>query len=295
MNVGENYITDKITSNVKLENGNIEPVTWYQFKIPIRQCDEKIGSIRNFKSIRFIRMFLTGFEKETHLRFATLDLVRGEWRNFNKALHAPDRAPISDGFLDVQAVNIEENANKTPVNYVLPPGITRETDPGQSQLLQLNEQSMVLRVSDLAPGDARGVYKNTSYDMRQYKRLQMFVHAEKMTEDIRDLQDYELTCFVRIGSDMVNNYYEYEVPLRLTPHGVYSGKSLADRETVWYPENMFDFAFTKLTDAKLKRNKAKQSGTGNVSNLIPYVVYDADKPLNKISVVGNQHFRKFKT
>ena len=292
LNVGENYITDKITANVTLKNGNTEPVTWYQFKIPVRQYDEKIGSIRNFKSIRFIRMFLTGFEKETHLRLATLDLVRGEWRTFNKALNAYNTTPISNGKLDVQAVNVEENADKTPVNYILPPGVSRETDPGQPQLLQQNEQSMVMRVTDLAPNDARAVYKNTSYDMRQYKRLQMFVHAEKMLDDIRDLKDYQLTCFIRIGSDMVNNYYEYEIPLRLTPPGTYIAnvsptQEHPDRYIVWNPDNKFDFSFETLKNAKLQRNKAKQSGTFNVSNLIPYVVYDPEKPLNKISIVGN--------
>jgi len=290
MTVGDNFITDKITSSVILKNGNQEDVTWYQFKIPIRTDSvEKVGSIRNFKSIRFIRMFLTGFEQETHLRFATLDLVRGEWRTFNKKLYVDTKPPITTGKLDVQAVNIEENADKTPVNYILPPGITRETDPGQPQLLQQNEQAMVMRVTDLAPGDARGVYKNTSFDMRQYKRLQMFVHAEKMLDDVDNnkLTDYDLTCFVRLGSDMVNNYYEYEIPLKLTKEGIYFGEKLSDRETVWYPENMFDFSFETLTNAKLKRNKAKQNGSGNVSNLIPYTVYDSNVPTNKISIVGN--------
>lgn len=289
MEVGKNYIADKITTNVTLPNNKVEPVTWYQFKIPIRQYDEKIGSIRNFKSIRFIRMFMTNFAQATTLRLATLDLVRGEWRNFTKPLYQPNMTPISNGQLDIQAVNIEENASKTPVNYVLPPGISRETDPSQPALLQQNEQSMVLRVTDLAPADARAVYKNTSYDMRQYKRLQMFVHAEKMLDDTHNLKDDELTCFIRLGSDMTNNYYEYEIPLRLTPAGVYVGTDLnaPDKYIVWYPENMFDFPFTALTNAKLKRNSAKQSGTGNVSNLLPYVVYDPDKPLNKITVVGN--------
>jgi len=290
MSVGDNFITDKITSTVALKNGTQDEVTWYQFKIPIHTDSvEKIGSIRNFKSIRFIRMFLTGFEQETHLRFATLDLVRGEWRSFNKALNPIGSAPSPDGKLDVQAVNIEENADKTPVNYILPPGITRETDPGQPQLLQQNEQSMVLRVTNLAPGDARGVYKNTTYDMRQYKRLQMFVHAEKLIDDVNSnkLDNFQLSCFVRLGSDMVNNYYEYEIPLKLTPEGIYFGEKESDREIVWYPENMFDFSFESLTNAKLKRNKAKQNRSGNVSNLIPYTIYDTEKPLNKISIVGN--------
>lgn len=282
MQIGRNHITDSYTSTVNLANGNSEEVTWYQFKIPIREYNKKIGSIRNFKSIRFIRMFMTNFEKETHLRFATLDLVRGEWRNYSKDLYPVGKLPVSTGALDVQAVNIEENSDKTPVNYVLPPGITREVDPGQTQILQLNEQSMVMKVTNLAPNDARAVYKKTSYDMRQYKRLQMFVHAEQLPDDIRKLKDYELTCFIRLGSDMVNNYYEYEIPLKLTPAGVYSGESDVDRETVWMAENMFDFPFSALTDAKLKRNKSKQDGS-YISDLIPFY----DKGKNKIRVVGN--------
>ena len=287
MEVGKNYITDAITSTVELKNGHPEQVTWYQFKIPIHENLDPINGIRNFKSIRFIRMFMTNFDNEAHLRFGTLDLVRGEWRGYTQPLFPPTTVPVSVGKLDVQAVNIEENASKTPVNYILPPGITRETDPGQPQLLQQNEQSMVLRVTDLAPGDARAVYKNTTYDMRQYKRLQMFIHAEKMLSDVRDLKDYELTCFVRIGSDMKNNYYEYEIPLRLTPPGVYSGTDESQQKTVWYPENMFDFAFTALTSAKLKRNSARQDGSANASIMTPYIVYDPDKPLNKITIVGN--------
>ncbi|MDD3195674.1 MAG: cell surface protein SprA [Paludibacter sp.] len=286
MVVGTNYITDKITSNVKLANDKIEPVTWYQFKIPLREYTDKIGNIRNFKSIRFIRMFMTNFENEQHLRFATMDLVRGEWRGYTKALHSPDKPPVSTAALDVQAVNIEENSDKTPVNYILPPGITRETDPGQPQLLQQNEQSMLMRVYDLSPGDARAVYRNTAYDMRQYKRLQLFVHAEQFVDDPQNLRDNELSVFVRIGSDMVNNYYEYEVPLRLTPHGIYSSSQLSDRETVWYPENMIDFSFAALTDAKLKRNREK-GGSSNVNNLTPYYVFDPARPKNRITVVGN--------
>ncbi len=282
MVIGRNHITDSYTSTVDLKNGTSEDVTWYQFKIPVREFSDKIGSIRNFKSIRFMRMFMTGFEKETHLRFATLDLVRGEWRSYTKDLYPVGKLPVSSGELDVQAINIEENTEKTPVNYVLPPGITREVDPGQSQILQLNEQSMVLKVTHLAPEDARAVYKKTAYDMRQYKRLQMFVHAEKLPADVRTLNDYELSCFIRLGSDLTNNYYEYEIPLKLTPEGHYSSESDANREAVWAAENMFDFPFSVLTDAKLLRNKSKQDGS-YVSDLIPFY----DKGKNKIRVVGN--------
>ena len=286
MQVGQGYITDKLVARVTLENGNKEEVTWYQFKIPIRE-GTRIGAIRNFKSIRFIRMYLTGFQKETHLRFGALQLVRGEWRTYTKPLYPAGNPTPTTGQLEVQAVNIEENASRTPVNYVLPPGISRQTDPGQAQLIAQNEQAMVMRVRNLEPGDARAVYKNMSYDMRNYKKLQMFVHAEKLEEE--DLEDYELSCFIRLGSDMKNNYYEYEIPLELTPEGIYNNSNEADRRQVWKPENMFDFDFKVLTDAKLKRNRAKRAGTSGVSNTLPYEVWDEEsgKPRNKITVIGN--------
>ena len=292
MEVGRQHITEKKIRKVTLRNGETVDVAWYQFKIPLRGDSatmQRVGSIRNWKSIRFMRMYLTGFEHETHLRFATLDLVRGEWRQYTRDL-APIGVPVNTGAsIDVQTVNIEENNTRTPVNYVLPPGVSRQTDPGQAQLIAQNEQALVLRVTNLSPHDARAVYKNTGYDMRQYKNLQMFVHAEKLESLDPDLKDGDLTCFIRLGTDLRNNYYEYEIPLRLTEPGIYNNNSATDRLKVWPKENMFDFPLKALTAAKIARNKAKRAGTEGVSNTIPYVIYDDanDKPQNKITVLGN--------
>ena len=292
MEVGRQHITEKKVRKVTLRNGETEEVTWYQFKIPLRGDSatvQKIGSIRNWKSIRFMRMYLTGCEKETHLRFATMDLVRGDWRQYTRELVPVGTAVNTGASIDVQTVNIEENSTRTPVNYVLPPGVSRQTDPGQAQLIAQNEQAMVLRVMNLSPHDARAMYKNTSYDMRQYKNLQMFVHAEQMTALDPQLKDGDLTCFIRMGSDLRNNYYEYEIPLKLTEPGLYNSNNAADREKVWPTENMFDFPLKVLTDAKTARNKAKRAGNEGVSNTIPYVIYDdnSGKPQNKITVMGN--------
>ena len=292
MEVGRQHITEKKVRKVTLRNGTTAEVTWYQFKIPLRGDSatvQKVGSIRNWKSIRFMRMYMTGCSHETHLRFATLDLVRGDWRQYTRDL-APIGVAVNKGAsIDVQTVNIEENSTRTPVNYVLPPGVSRQTDPGQAQLIAQNEQSMVLRVTNLSPHDARAMYKNTAYDMRQYKNLQMFVHAEQLSAIDPDLRDGDLTCFIRLGSDLRNNYYEYEIPLVLTPPGVYNNNSAMDREAVWPKDNMFDFALKVLTDAKTARNRAKRAGNEGVSNTIPYVIYDDanDKPQNKITVLGN--------
>lgn len=278
LEIGKNYVTDKVVANVELANGNKENVTWYQFKIPIREYEKKIGSIRDFKSIRFMRMFMHNFKEETHLRFGTLELVRGEWRTYTKDLYDIKTPPSSVGQIDVSAVNIEENVNKEPVNYVLPPGVTRETDPSQPQLRQENEQSMLLKVKNLSPEDARAVYKNISYDMRQYRRLQMFTHAEKLVDDITDLKDYEMTLFLRLGSDNQSNYYEYEIPLKLTPAGHYSSN---EASVVWPDENMIDFPLELLTQVKLNRNQAKRGLT------VAYSEYDPNKPKNKVTVIGN--------
>ena len=144
-----------------------------------------------------MRMFMTNFKEDMHLRFGTLELVRGEWRGYNKDLFAIDNPPTSIASIDVTSVNIEENDNKEPVNYVLPPGVSRQTDPSQPQLTQQNEQAMLMKILDLAPGDARAVYKNIMYDMRMYRRIQMFVHAEQIIGDDSNLQDYETTVFIR--------------------------------------------------------------------------------------------------
>ncbi len=291
MVVGSNFITDKVIANVELENGKRESVAWYQFKIPIRDYEKKIGSIRDFKSVRFMRIFMHGFYEPMFLRFGTLELVRGEWRRYTKTLYDPTNPPATEGTLDVSAVSIEENNKKQPVNYVLPPGVTRETDPSQPQLTQQNEQSMVLRVYDLAQGDARAVYKNLSMDMRQYRRLQMFTHAEKMLDDLGELEDYELSVFLRMGSDAQNNYYEYEIPLKLTPQGIYTA---ADAAKVWPEENMFDFAFELFTNLKNSRNTQKNNG-GSVSYTKAYSEYDPNKPQNKITVMGNPNLGDIQT
>ncbi len=273
LEVGKNYINDKIVANVELKNGEKSSVTWYQFKIPIR----------DFRSIRFIRMFMSGFAETTHLRFGTMRLVRGDWRNYSKTLYDVNTPPTTNGTLDVSAVSIEENASKKPVNYVLPPGVTRETDPSQPQIRQENEQAMQLRVLNLAPGDARAVYKNLAFDLRQYGRIQMFAHAEQIIGE-PTLRDNEMSVFLRIGADNTNNYYEYEVPLSLTPEGFYSEENA---EIVWPASNMIDFPLSLLTQVKNNRNREKSRGNKSVNQHTPYSEYDPEHLQNKVTIVGN--------
>lgn len=292
--VGRNFITDSTSTEVTLRNGQKGRAVWYQFKVPVSEFESRIGSINDFKTIRFIRMFMTGFKKPTHLRFATFELVRGEWRTYQYSLNNRSDAP-AQGSLDMSVVNIEENAGQRPVNYVLPPGVTRIVDPSQSQATQLNEQALALKVTDLQSGDARAVYKNISMDLRYYKRIQMFVHAEKLIDDYTDLKDGDLTIFMRIGSDSRSNYYEYEIPLMLTPEGHYSTYNVSDQYAVWPVENMFDFALDRLPELKTLRNRSKKTDSDNVSFTQPYSIYDPDNERNRMTVVGNPSLSNIRT
>ena len=287
--VGNNHIVDKREYSQTWRDNTKSTVTWYQFRIPIDEFESRQGNINDFSSIRFMRMFLTGFKKPIVLRFGTFDLVMGKWRTYDQPLSA-----ASGGTLDASSVSLEENGEKTPVNYVLPPGIKREQDPSQPQLVEANEQALSLVVKNMSTGEAKAVYKNSTLDLRQYKRIQMFAHANALEQNTTRLQDGELSVFIRLGSDYKNNYYEYEIPLKLTePRSNYNRYVLADCKAVWPEENMLDVPLSVFTALKKNRNKAKAQGVA--SYLAPYSMMDAEHPQNKITIVGNPSLGEVKT
>ncbi len=248
MNLNNEYITDIV------EGKNVK---WYQFRIPVEDYESAIGNIEDFKSIRFMRMYLTGFAEPVILRFAELHLIRSEWRKYSGDL-TEGGPSVTDqtqkGTFEITSVNIEENASRDPVNYILPPGIDRVIDPSQPQIAQLNEQSMVFKIRDLPDGDARVAYKNMSMDLRQYKKMKMYIHAEALIGEM--LNDHDVTAFIRLGSDETDNYYEFEVPLELTPHN--SNYSDADRHIVWPDSNLIEINLDDFVDLKVARDDAMQ-------------------------------------
>ncbi len=293
MQVGKNYITDIIESNETDANGI--KVKWYHIRIPIYQPDKVVGEISDFKSIRFMRMLFKGFDRKTVFRFGTLELVRNEWRKYRFSLmdggmYEPEEQGSSS--FEVGAVNIEENSKKQPVNYVLPPGVTRMIDPTQPQLRELNEQALLLKVINLPDGDAKAVYKTLNMDVRKYKRLKMFIHAEALPYAETPLNDKDVCVFIRLGSDFKDNYYEYEVPVYLTPPGSYNNDNQDDREIVWPTANEIDIPFDILLQAKQARNNAMLTNNSTVSLTTPYKVADGER---MITIVGNPNISNIKT
>jgi cell surface protein SprA len=260
MAAGSNYITDKRTFNVNTVDGKSHPEDWYLFRVPIKDYARTVGNISDFKSIRFVRMYLSDFQDSTVLRFATFSLVRNQWRNFAYKIDTTGSyTPINNGTnattFNVLAVNLEENSSRSPVNYVIPPGIERVQSLSNNgvNLLQ-NEQSMSLRVLNLQDGDARGVIKTLNLNMNQYGKLSMFVHAESLLK-YTPVKNNELNAIIRIGQDYLNNYYEVKVPLKVTLPGTYP-QTDAGALIVWPDSNNLDFSLKELVNLKLRRNSS---------------------------------------
>jgi cell surface protein SprA len=276
-----------ITDSVVADNGRI----WYRFKIPLDQIDKKVGGIQDFRSIRFIRLYLKDFDgtEPITFRFADMNLGRNLWRRYLRPLvergpGLPDQFPAT--IFDVNDVNVEENSRRRPFGYVLPEGIRREQTVGgfQPNVLQ-NEQSLSLRVENLSDGEAKAVYKLTNLDLRVFKKLKMFLHAESKEPN---LQDGELSAFMRVGSDFEKNYYEYEVPLVFSRDSSLFDLIELSRE-VWRKENEFDFPLEVFTDLKIKRNNDNTAAFNLPYEDEHYLVRDGDTigfP-RRITIVGN--------
>jgi cell surface protein SprA len=290
MSVGHNYINDMMDATPERLPDGTSPITrWYQFRIPIKNPEEAIGAISGLNSIRFLRVYMRGFEEPIILRFATFELVRNTWRTYTQDLLAegdflPGNTEDNTEFL-VGTVNLEENGTRTPINYKIPPGIDRKALYGGTQVQQLNEQSVSMKVKSLQDGDARAIYKSTNFDMRQFKKLEMFVHAEKMFKEDNMNEMGDITVFIRLGSDFTQNYYEYEIPAKLSPwHN-------QDTASIWPRENRITIILDSLVNIKQRRNIAVRHGQ-HLNITVPFSEF-VDNGMNgngiggdKITVVG---------
>ncbi len=285
MNIGENFITDIVTGTTQINNQNVS-VKWYQFKVPVRNPDKVVGEISDFRSIRFMRLFMKNFNDSTVLRFGKLDLIRGEWRKYDYDLRYPGEYLTDDNFnntlFNLSAVNVEENSSRTPVNYVIPPGIERERNIATTNLALLNEQALSMKVCGLQDGFSKAIFRNVDLDVRMYKKLKMFVHAEAAQTEV--LNDKDLVLFVRLGKDLDQNYYEYEQPLYVTPW------ESSDPAVIWPDSNIVEIILDDLKTAKLNRNASMAEGLASFD--MPFSFKVGSKT---ILVKGNPNVADLKT
>ncbi|HEY0740377.1 MAG TPA: cell surface protein SprA [Chryseosolibacter sp.] len=260
LEIGQEYIVDKIRTNDNVAGENID---WFLFRIPVRDFEAKFGNISGFKSIKYIRTILTGFEQPVVLRMANFRMIGSRWRRYQADLRGDGVAPaIEENYNDftVSVVNLEENGAYDPNNpaptspYRIPPGVRRDRDNTSAISRQLNEQAVQVCVDNLEDGDARAIFKNVGVDLFNYGRIKMFFHAESALT-----QDDELYAFLRLGTDFDQNYYEIQIPLKF-PQIV---ADPSDRD-VWPEENEIDIDLNELYALKLRRDNDLNASTSAV-------------------------------
>jgi cell surface protein SprA len=279
MDVGKGYIIDKVTT---------DGADWFLFRVPVRNFTDKVGAINGFKSIRFMRLVTTDFEQPVVMRFAQFQITGYQWRKYTGDFMTKGLTSVierEDSPFKVQTVSIEENgaSDKSGTNitpYVLPPGFERDRDLTTINNASLNEQSMSLSVTNLKDGDARAVFKNVNFDLVNYKRLKMWTHLEAMGTLRPEEVNKQVSSFIRLGTDLTDNYYEIEIRELSATNPESITKTAPEPEKVWPAENIFDVAFDELRQVKADRNK-----TGAAFSL-PHTKPSADGKFN-ISVVGN--------
>jgi len=229
---------------------------WFQVRIPLNEFERKFGSINDFQNINYIRVWASGYKKPFTMRFATFEFVGSQWRKV-------ENLPESDGSvaeIQISTVNIEENGNRQPFPYRQPEGSIREVNRGtQLQSLQ-NEQSIVMQVESLGPGEiqmVKRVYPG-GLNLLNYSNMRMFVHGEGFDER----GDAELV--MRFGTDLLNNYYEYRQPVTPTDpdfnFGPFDpddgGRLEIEAEQIWlYEENSMNIVLRAFNQLKQLRDQ----------------------------------------
>ena len=270
LNINNPQINDVKLRSVTLPNGDQRDVSWYQFRLPINEATTAVNGITDIRSIRFARLYLRDFNENTVLRFATLDLVRSDWRRYTLDLDSNTTNNSANAEFNVGIIGVQENDG----DYVIPPGVRREELNNNNNVIRQNEQSLVLQACELEPTDSRGVFKNINVDMRQYKKLRMFLHAEAQEGEI--LEPGELVGFIRMGNDFTQNYYQIEVPLLPTDFATGSIE-----EQIWPEQNEINIPLEFLQ--KIKALGISSGTLGDVDATYYNVV---DGVLNETALVN---------
>jgi cell surface protein SprA len=78
MNIGQNFIVDKLNRDVNLANQTMGFINWYHFKIPIEGNSSVVGNINSFDHFECIRLYLTNFESPIVLRLVEFGMKNEE-------------------------------------------------------------------------------------------------------------------------------------------------------------------------------------------------------------------------
>ena len=236
---------------VTLPDGSTQRTRWIKIRIPLSDYQEKVGNPDRHDT-RAIRMIFTGFDSPVHFRWASLRLVRSDWRTLVHSGYT-DRKLTSQ--MQIERVGLEEDASRIPVSYVLPPGVEREVVRGRLGTIPEDEQSLALRFTSLQQDEQAAVFRVMGHNLTDPEELALYAHAESLPDALRELANGDAILYLRLGRDQTENYYEVSYPLYVTPPGSYLNSSPTDRRAVWRAENELNLALKEWIELKKRRDR----------------------------------------
>ncbi|MDO5017536.1 MAG: cell surface protein SprA [Porphyromonas sp.] len=223
---------------------------WVKLRIPLKQPTERIGRQPSLQEAETVRLSLTGFDKETHLRLAQFRITSTAWSAFESSIEPTDRRTAT---LNVGRLSLEEDSDRQPTPYLSPPQVVREQAPSGWANYSEDEQSVTMEIEHLEPGQPTALYRDFSLDLRHYQRLELWSHLE--SEQM--LASGAVELFIRLGQDFTENYYEYRMPLTPSIRKDYTSADEEEiRNALWLEENRLDIDLSGFTDLKTERDRS---------------------------------------
>ena len=284
------FIVDQIGSGTDVQRNR-----WYQIRIPLNDFKRRIGGITDFQNIRYIRLWMSGYKKPFTMRFASFEFVGSQWRKDDQLSESQG----SSASFEISTINIEENGSRKPFPYRQPIGAIRAENRGSQLQALANEQSIVLDVENLGPGEIQLIERiyPGGLNLLNYSNMRMFIHGEGFDQR----GDAELV--MRFGIDLENNYYEYRQPV--TPSDLnFIFKSFnqannadleAEAEQIWlYDQNSMNIVLSAFNQLKQIRGSldAPENKRFERSDLLTdappgaVVVIKGNPSLDRVSEIG---------
>jgi hypothetical protein len=207
---------------------------WFLYRIPLSD-NTKVGPA-DLTSVKWARIYLTGFSGPTEIQLVQMDIVSNEWQT-----------PTTDADTTERLTTAVINSHENNPGYKSPPGVEGDIDPITN--LQQREQSLVLKIKKLDDEHrvafvAKNLYQE--YNLLEYKRLKMFVHGGDSLEGL-NFRDEQYQLILRLGQSYTNIYTNYyDVVLTVKPG--------------WDPTNVINVAMDTLSDLNRRRREAVALG-----------------------------------
>lgn len=255
-------------------NAGSERERWVKIRIPLEAPLERHGTQPTLKDAQAIRLSLTGFSSETHLRLAQFRIISTAWADFIKPIESADHNHTE---LLIGRLSVEEDSDREPIPYASPADVRRDLNNQQLSLTQEDEQALFMRFKNLAPSQPVAAYREFSLDLRHYEHLELYTHLES---DQR-LGDGEVELFIRLGHDFTENFYEYRIPLSATPISDYSAYSEQELAPILWPKsNQIHLLLHQFPELKMRRDQS-----GALASK-PFEIPDAHRSDATLSIQG---------